>query len=287
MVKLLDCDIQTREVTQWKGLHLFHGQTSSCSQKVRIFLNFKGVEWTSHLLDMLAKENLTPWYLGINPRGLVPVLVDNGDVHIESNDILLHLEERFPEPPLIPQGTRETVAQMLAFEDELHLDLRTLTARVMFPSDHRFKTDEDLERYRTASSGTVLGKRDPHIEREIEFWANFERSGISLEETRDSARRFQEALSDIDERLGRQRYILGESLSLLDIAWVVYSVRLGVVGYPVERLHPNLGAWLQDCLQRPEISSEVTPSPDMAAYARARREDLVGKGQSIEALCFS
>lgn len=43
MVKLLESEVQTREVLEWRGLHLFHAPLSSCSQKVRIFLAEKGV----------------------------------------------------------------------------------------------------------------------------------------------------------------------------------------------------------------------------------------------------
>jgi glutathione S-transferase len=98
MVQLLDGDIKTREVLNWKGVHLIHYITSSCSQKVRIFLNLKGIKWESHTIDLLASENVEPWFLGINPRGLVPVLVHDGAIHIESNDIIEYLEKTFPEP---------------------------------------------------------------------------------------------------------------------------------------------------------------------------------------------
>lgn len=93
MVKLADSDITTREVLDWKGLHVFHFPFSSCSQKLRIFLSLKGAEWESHPIDLMTNENLSEWFLGINPRGLVPVLVHDGAVHIESNDILTYLEE--------------------------------------------------------------------------------------------------------------------------------------------------------------------------------------------------
>jgi ganglioside-induced differentiation-associated protein 1 len=92
MVQLVDTDIRTREVLGWKGLHVFHFMGSSCSQKLRIFLNLKGIEWQSHLVDLMTGENFQPWFLGINPRGLVPVLVHDGKVHIESNDIIQYLE---------------------------------------------------------------------------------------------------------------------------------------------------------------------------------------------------
>ena len=69
MVKLANEDIKTREVLDWKGLHVFHFPFSSCSQKLRIFLALKGVEWESHLIDLMGNENLQEYFLGINPRG--------------------------------------------------------------------------------------------------------------------------------------------------------------------------------------------------------------------------
>ena len=75
MVQLADGDIKTREVLDWKGVHLFHFMGSSCSQKARIFLNLKGIPWESHLVDIRGNENFRARYLGINPRGLLPCLV--------------------------------------------------------------------------------------------------------------------------------------------------------------------------------------------------------------------
>jgi len=104
MVQLVDGDIKTREVLDWKGVHVLHFMGSSCSQKLRIFLNLKGIEWQSHIVDLFTNENFRPWFLGINPRGLVPVLVHDGAVHIESNDIIAYLEKTFPTPKLVPAG---------------------------------------------------------------------------------------------------------------------------------------------------------------------------------------
>jgi glutathione S-transferase len=117
MVQLVDGDIRTREVLGWRGLHVFHFEGSSCSQKLRIFLNLKKIPWQSHPIDLPSNENMQPWFLGINPRGLVPVLVHEGAVHIESNDIIQYLEERFPTPRLIPAGHEKEVAALLKHED--------------------------------------------------------------------------------------------------------------------------------------------------------------------------
>ena len=60
MVQLVDSDIKTREVLGWKGVHVLHFAGSSCSQKLRIFLNLKGIPWESHPVDLPGNENFRP-----------------------------------------------------------------------------------------------------------------------------------------------------------------------------------------------------------------------------------
>ncbi len=60
MVQLFDGDIKTREVLHWKGVHVLHFMGSSCSQKLRIFLNLKNIPWESHIVDLFANENFQP-----------------------------------------------------------------------------------------------------------------------------------------------------------------------------------------------------------------------------------
>jgi len=111
MVKLYENDIKTKQVKEWKGVHLFHFASSSCSQKTRIVLNLKGIDWVSHPINLLKAENYNKWYLGINPRGLVPTLVHDGDVHIESNDIVRYLDDCFETPKLIPSDQSAAVLE--------------------------------------------------------------------------------------------------------------------------------------------------------------------------------
>ena len=54
MVQLADSDIRTREVLTWTGVHVLHYMGSSCSQKLRIVLNLKGIMWQSHLIPVIA-----------------------------------------------------------------------------------------------------------------------------------------------------------------------------------------------------------------------------------------
>ena len=51
MVQIPSDQIKTKEILDWKGLHLFNFRTSSCSQKLRIYLNLKNIKWTSHSIN--------------------------------------------------------------------------------------------------------------------------------------------------------------------------------------------------------------------------------------------
>jgi maleylacetoacetate isomerase/maleylpyruvate isomerase len=77
---------------------------SSAAYRVRIALHYKGVGYEvvpKHLLREGGEHRRTD-YLAVNPQGLVPALDDDGVVLGQSLAIIEYLEERFPEPPLLP-----------------------------------------------------------------------------------------------------------------------------------------------------------------------------------------
>jgi glutathione S-transferase len=257
MIQLIDSDIRTREVLGWKGVHILHFTGSSCSQKLRIFLNLKGIPWQSHPIDLPGHENFTPWFLGINPRGLVPVLIHDGAVHIESNDIVQYLESVFPEPRLIPAGHQAEVAALLKHEDDLHLDLRTLSFRFVFAPPGPPKPAAALDSYAANGSGTVGGVADHEKQVQIEFWQRAAKEGFTDASARTSALKFRAEFDALDKTLAQQPYLMGEDLSVLDIAWLIYAHRLSLAGYPFERLHPNLYSWMEKLRSKPEFAKEI------------------------------
>ena len=282
MVQLVDGDIRTREVLGWKGVHLLHYAGSSCSQKLRIFLNLKGIDWRSHVVDLQKHENFSPWFLGINPRGLVPVLVHDGAVHIESNDIIAYLEKTFPTPRLIPAGLEQEVSTLLKHEDDLHLDLRTLSFRFVFAPPGPPKPAEVLQRYAANGSGTVRGVADRDKAAQIAFWERAAREGFPDPAARASAHKFRVEFDALDGRLADAPFLLGASLSVLDIAWFIYAYRLSLAGYPIARLHPRVGIWFERLCARPEFSREVAAPAEVEERIRAVRRAHGEAGKSLE-----
>jgi len=98
---------------------------SSASYRVRIALNLKGLDYEQLPIHLRrgGGEQLTSAYKAINPQGLVPTLEDGGRSIPQSLAIIEYLEERYPEPPLLPgdPAGRATVRGMaLIIACEIH-----------------------------------------------------------------------------------------------------------------------------------------------------------------------
>lgn len=75
---------------------------SGTSHRLRIALRLKRLEAEYVPVDLRSEQHLGPEFKAINPQGLVPALEHDGGVLIQSPAIIEWLEERHPEPPLLP-----------------------------------------------------------------------------------------------------------------------------------------------------------------------------------------
>lgn len=74
----------------------------ACSFVPHSMLELSGVEFEPHSVKLHKNEQRSPEYLAINPRGQVPVLVDDGQVITQIVAILLHLDAKLPEAGILP-----------------------------------------------------------------------------------------------------------------------------------------------------------------------------------------
>jgi len=76
---------------------------SGTSHRLRIALNLKGMTPEYVPVDLRVDAQAQAPYKQINPQGLVPALqLDDGSTLIQSPAIIEWLEERYPEPALLP-----------------------------------------------------------------------------------------------------------------------------------------------------------------------------------------
>nr|XP_050029222.1 glutathione S-transferase 1-1-like [Dermacentor andersoni] len=101
------------------AVELYNATGSPPCTFVRVVAKKVGVELTLHDLNLMAKEQLNPEFVKLNPQHTVPTLNDNGFVLWESRAIGMYLVEKYaPESSLYPKDVqkRATVNRMLFFE---------------------------------------------------------------------------------------------------------------------------------------------------------------------------
>lgn len=109
------------------GLALYTYFRSSCSYRVRIALALKGLEFEPRPIHLLRDggENWQPEYRRRNPQGLLPALADGQRILTQSLAIIEYLEERYPEPPLLPADVRDR-ARIRALAQIITCDIQPL-----------------------------------------------------------------------------------------------------------------------------------------------------------------
>ena len=83
-------------------LELYHANHSTCSQKVRLCLAEKGLDYESHVVDLARQEQHSPEYLKINPKHKVPLLLVDGQKLTENAAIHLWISRTFPDAKIMP-----------------------------------------------------------------------------------------------------------------------------------------------------------------------------------------
>ena len=75
---------------------------SSASYRVRIALNLKGIDYEQRASSLVQGEQQAPSYRQLNPQGFVPMLEIDGERLTQSLSIIVYLDQKYREPPLMP-----------------------------------------------------------------------------------------------------------------------------------------------------------------------------------------
>ena len=116
-------------------LTLYHNAISTCSQKVRLALAEKEIEFGSKPIDLLAGQQHDPDYVKLNPKHVVPTLVDDGKVILDSSVIVEYLDTYRAEKALTPADPYQT-AQMRLWIKRVDEELHGKTTGVFRSEEH-------------------------------------------------------------------------------------------------------------------------------------------------------
>ena len=182
-------------------LELYHFDRSTCSQKVRICLAEKGLDWVNRHVSLPNGEQVMPAYLALNPNGVVPTLVHDGTPIIESTVICEYLDELHPHEPLLsPAGVlpRAHMRGWLRYIDEVpSMAIRVPTFQKIHLPRFQKMTEEEFD---------ALVERSPLRK---PFLRRMGRTGFSADDC-------DIAIEQLDQSLGRMEQALGEGSWLID-----------------------------------------------------------------------
>jgi maleylpyruvate isomerase len=124
-------------------MKLYNFFRSGTSHRLRIALNLKGLAYDYVPIDLRTEQHLGAEFKALNPQGLVPALVDNGSVLIQSPAIIEWLEERYPTPALLP-AEPDARARVRALAGVVGCDVHPVNnRRILEALRHDFGASED------------------------------------------------------------------------------------------------------------------------------------------------
>lgn len=244
---------------------LYHAHHSTCSQKVRIVLHEKGLDFEAIQLELGNKDQLKPDYLALNPNGVVPTLVDGDDVIVDSSVICEYLDERYPEPGLSPDtivGRAHMRAWMRYFEE-------VPTAAIRVPSFNRafLYRFEGLDQARFEAEQMNVRKVRKELFQRMAKPTGFASADIdrALEELDATCARMDAALAD-------GPWLMGAQFTLADILVIPSIDRMADLGlaHVWESKYPRVTDWYAQFQARPSFQATFYPGSRVSEFLEMR-----------------
>ena len=252
-------------------LELLGGPTSTCCCKVHLTAFEKGEEIEDRVVNVHAHDNLTPEYIAMNRDGMVPTLLHDGMVFVESSVIMRYLDRRFPDPPLTP-GDPVAAMRMDLLMKDLDEKYHSAIAFVSFSEASRDASGELTEaaKIRLASFDAIPEpKRREHRRQSV-------MQGLLSDEGRCACGFLETMVKDIDAALALGPFLAGEQYSLADAALTPYVHRLWVLG--CEELwtqdRPRVGDWYDRIKARPSFDEVFTRRVDETRHRYDKDKSL-------------
>lgn len=248
---------------------LYHYQSSPCAAKVRAVLAEKDIPWESKIVNIAEKENLRPEYLKLNPKGVVPTLVDDGNTIIESTIIMEYLDTKYLPDSLKPESAyaQAQMRKWTKWVDEiLHPNWAGLAWTTLIRPAWLKKSRAEIDE--------LLAKVVDPTRRERQ--ARLLDQGYESQEFMISMITLDRTLCDMETALAKQAWLVGDRPTLADLAVLPYVISAEKFGLDMMIAeYQGVADWLERWRLRPtfEVTMPWTlPNEDRADVVRHSRE---------------
>jgi len=232
---------------------LYHAHHSTCSQKVRLALAEKGLEYEGRLVDLANKGHLSEDYLKINPNGVVPTIVHDGNIIIDSSVIVEYLDEVFPEPALSSSSAvgKARMRAWMRFLEEVP------TYAVRIPSFNR----AFLPRFKDLTHEQFVEEQAGPRPLRKQFYLKMSENGFGSDAVCDSIEQLTLTSKRMQAALEKGPWLAGDQFTLADIVAAPLIDRTFDMGMSDiwETDFPLVSDWFERIQARPSYSVAMYP----------------------------
>jgi glutathione S-transferase len=210
-------------------LTVYHCNTSYASQKLRLYLAEKRIEWHSHHIDLRKQEHITSDYRKINPKGTVPPIKHDDKIVCGSTDIMLYLEEKYPEPCLLTKKNplRQQQIDFCYSHEALHdPSIRLLSYVNIFMNEDNQK-NMDVAQILEHAKNHPWQQRGDFLQRVLE-------NKITDVEIQQAKREIINALQAMEDILSSSDMLFTDTYSIADAIACATLFRIEKVGLTAE-----------------------------------------------------
>jgi tetrachloro-p-hydroquinone reductive dehalogenase len=234
-------------------LVLYHYPMSLCSQKVRLCLAELGLSYEPRSVDIgFGVENFEPWYVRLNPAGVVPTLCDGERIVTNSARILRYLAIRAGSG--LPSDARQRAA-----------------------AEHWLAVADAIPLHAISYSRGAIPRGDELLEMRLQRIVELRKSNLDLGEVydalyarvsklRDTAHLYKDSgkavdelnarLNDLEQALLKSTFIVGGSYSIADMIWTVTLARIDMLGMHEQLAsHPQVASYYERVTQRASFAA--------------------------------
>jgi len=215
---------------------LYNAPQSTCSQRVRFVFNAKKIPFNEVKLNLLKGDQLKPNYLKLNPNGVVPTLEHDGVIVIDSLVIAEYLDEVLPQASFTPESPveRARMRALMHFIDEVPAAaVRVPTFNLAFLPSFQKMSRADF---------VAMAESKP-LRRE--FMLSMGQTGFPQAEMDAALARLRRTYERMDAEIEKSGgpWLLGEKISLADVAVMPALVRMDDLGMPGWLHLPRIVTW--------------------------------------------
>lgn len=239
-------------------MQLYHHPYSLDSQKVRLALEEKGIDYTSHHVNPITGKNLDTFFFRMNPSAKLPVFQNGSHVIFDAIEIIQYVERIAEKASSSGNdssvGNQEVVKWMRKIQA---WDPKFFTL-FHVPVKYRLNVSKFLRRVIIARMAECPDLASSYHHKLREAYDTDEKLG-NLDVVRRHEEHLVKILDEAEGKLSEMSYLAGDEFSLADVMFIPVLARLELLNLEPDFINsrPNLAEYWAVVKQRPSYKKVI------------------------------